>query len=439
MRAVEDFRRIRVELPDLEGSLRGKVIPAKKATSAHGLGICDIVYCLTVADEVFDGPLCNPTTGYPDVVVMPDLSTLRAIPWERETGAVLADVLTKEGQAYPLCPREAVRRSERRLHALGLEARVAIEFEIFVFHRELDGATRPDYGALLPISRLPHAYSLLRWPDLSEFASALFDDLHDYGVEIDAIHTELGRGAIEVSLAPASPLDAADQAARFKLGCKELAARHNLVPTFMAKWNAEEAGSSGHIHQSLWRADVPASLESPGKMSTELESYLEGMLSTAADFSAFFGPNLNSYRRPNPGLWAPTTATWGFDNRIACCRVRAEHPESARVEHRRPGADLSIYYSIAACVGGGAIGIEHELELRPEAPRDAGADSSAESLPSTLAAATDRLRLSAAARDIFGDVLVENYVRAREQELREVERHLAAVPPWELTRYFEVV
>jgi glutamine synthetase len=437
--ALESFRRIRVELPDVEGSLRGKVVPAKKAQSPRGLGICDIVYCFTLADEVFEGPLCNPSTGFPDVVLMPDISTLRPVPWEPGMGAVLADVLTKDGDPYPLCAREAVRRSERRLGALGLEARMAIEFEIFVFRRDSDAAGATSYDALQPISRLPNAYSLLRWPDLSRFAAALFDDLGEYGVDLDMIHTEMGQGAIEVALAPASPLHAADQAARFKLGCKEIAARHDLVPTFMAKWNAAEAGSSGHIHQSLWRDGESASLQAPGQMTAELTSYLEGMLATTADFSAFFGPNMNSYRRPDPVLWAPTTATWGFDNRTACCRVRAEDPESARIEHRRPGADLSIYYSIAACVGGGALGIENGLELRPEAPRDATLDPSAQQLPQTLREATDRLRESAAAREVFGDVLVEHYALSREQELREVERHVAAVPAWELARYFETV
>jgi glutamine synthetase len=416
------------------------VVPANKAKPGRKHGICDIVYCLTVADEVFDGPLCHADTGYPDVVVVPDQSTLRPVPWEPSTAAVLADVMTKAGDPYPLCPRDAVRRAERRLAAVGFEARMAVEFEFFLLSGSPEDLRLGRYGNLTPASHDPQAYSLRRWPGISAFAEELQEAMELYGAPLETIHSELGLGAFEVALQPAPPLQAADRAARFKLGCKAIAARHGLVATFMAKWNAGEAGSSGHIHQSVWRGEEAAFWDPARAGLSELgEGYLEGLLSSVGDLSVVFGPNANSYRRPDPAMWAPTTASWGVDNRSACLRVCGDGPESIRIEHRRPGADVSVYYAIAACVAAGAAGIEQQLQLRPEAPRDASKAENAEQLPATLRDAVEQFRGSSRARDLLGDIVVEHYAISRDEELSHVEALAKAVPEWELQRYLETV
>lgn len=433
----EEFQRIRIEVPDDHGVLRGKLVPPSKVTSRLGAAFCDAIFGLTVADDVFTSQFASPKTGWRDVHVYPDLATVRPVPWEPSMGAVLADYGTVDGEPHPLCQRETVRRSERRLAQLGFVAEVALEFEIFVFYAGPDLFAKRDYRSLKPLSRIQQAYSFQRLPEMSAFVDNLFEGLESYGAPLESFHTELGYGVIEVALKHAPPLEAADRAARFKLGMKEIAARHGLIPTFMAKWNKDEPGSSGHIHQSLWKEKTSAFWEEPGRIGSTLRSYTEGLLSTAGDLSAIYGPNLNSFRRPDPEFWAPTTATWGVDNRLACCRILNEHPEYCRVEMRRPGADLAIYLSIAGCLGSGAMGIEQNLKLRPETKGDPAEDPDAEQLPSTFEEALERLQSSTIARDLLGKEKVDHYVAGREAELRFTAKHRARVPEWELERYFE--
>jgi glutamine synthetase len=441
---LRGYRRVRLELPDKHGTLRGKVLPAAKVMNGNESKICNAVMGLTVNDELFANAFSTPFTGYQDIVAVPDLSTLRDVPWESATGAVLGDYLGNDSEPHPGCQREAVRRAERRLAALGYEARVGLEFEFFLFCTDGDAIAAQRYGDLRPVSHLPQAYSLQRWPEVSRFMTQLTDDLEVYGVPVDGVHTEWGRGAMEVALKPTTPLEAADNGARFKLACREIAARHNLVPTFMAKWNHEYAGSSGHIHQSLVREGVPSFWAGRGALSDQGKAYLEGLLGATADLSAIFCPYHNSYRRPDPKFWAPTDTDWGYDNRLVCCRVVADFPETCRIELRRPGADLSIYLSVASCLAAGARGIEQGLALRPPASRDADPVLPQERLsptqqPVTLYEATERLRRSDLARDLLGGDLIGWYVSGCEAELSKIEEMLARVAPWELERYFETV
>lgn len=248
--------RLRIELPDVNGSLRGKVVPAEKLAGGGGAGFSDVIYCLTSADEVFENPaFTSNDTGWGDILAVPDWSTLRPVPWERGLAAVVCDATTKAGEPLGVDPRGALRRACERLAAAGLEARCGVEYELFLFRDDEDGRAlregRP--RDLRPASRVPQAYSLMRWPDLADFAEALHRDLGTYGVGIEAMSTELGHGMFEVAIAPLAPLEAADAAARFKLGCKELARRHGLIATFMAKWDMNQSGSSGHVHLSLQR------------------------------------------------------------------------------------------------------------------------------------------------------------------------------------------
>lgn len=434
------FRRVRVELPDCHGVLRGKVVSAKKALSPRGLNFCDAFFGLSVDDDFFDNRFSDSATGYEDFVAVADPSTARPVPWQPDTGAVLADLKTKEGLPHPLCQREAVRRAERRIGALGFTAMVALEFEIFVARAEPGAVARRSYRDLLPLSHLQQAYSFQRWHHFAEFADQLQEDLAEYGAAIEAIHTELGYGALEASLEPAGPLDAADAAARFKQGCKEIAAQHGLVPTFMAKWSEDEPGSSGHLHQSLWSDGAPAFWGGfPDELSPLASAYLEGVLEATGDLAAVYGPFVNSYRRPGRRYWAPTAADWGTDDRLTCCRVVASHPESCRIEQRRPGADVAIYLAVAGCIGSGARGIERGLELRREARKAEQREADAEPLPASLREATDRLRASEVARDVLSPELVEHFVAGREVELEVEAREGARVPDWELSRYFETV
>jgi glutamine synthetase len=443
--------RLRLEIPDSNGVLRGKYLPATKLLDGKGAGFSDVLYCLTSADEVFENPqLTSYDTGFPDVLAIPDWSTLRPVPWEHGVAAVLCDMTSKEGEPVGVDPRAALRGACDRLRTSGYEGRAGVEYEFFLFHYDDEGRRALREGRprdLLPLGSEQQAYSLIRWPDIGAFADELFGDMARYGVPIESMTTELGYGMLEVAIAPLGPLEAADAAARFKLGCKELARRHGLIACFMAKVDMEQSGSSGHVHFSVLRDGRPCMRDALGQLSDVGRRCVGGLAATAVETSAFMAPFPNSYRRFQPGLWTPVNVTYGHDNRNACLRAITVSDTAARIEHRRPGADLNPYLAVAACADGCRHGLEERLEPPPEAPGRAFEDERAPPLPAELQIAVDALRGSALARAWYGDALVDHYVLSRLAEQAEWHKIAAdlpeepddQVPDWELRRYFELV
>lgn len=447
-----DATRLRLEVPDVNGILRGKLVPAEKMLDGKGVGISDVLYCLTSADEVFEDPdFTSNDTGWPDVQLMPDWATLAPVPWERGLAAVVCDVVTKEGEPVALDQRLALRAAQTRLEAAGWSGMCGVEFEFFLFAYDEAGRRALREGRprdLAAVGVAQQAYSLIRWPDVADFADDLFRDMAAYGVPIDSMSTELGFGMFEVAISPLPPVAAADAAARFKLGCKELARRHGYVACFVAKVDMAQSGSSGHVHFSVRRDGRPCVREGLGRLSHVGRRCLAGLEATVAETAVFMAPYPNSYRRFQPGLWTPTNATWGHDNRNACLRVITVSDAAARIEHRRPGADLNPYLAVAACADGCLHGLEQDLEPAPEAPGRAYEDDRAVALPADLTSATEALRRSELARRWYGDALVEHYVLSREAELAEWRKAAPdgggsdlsdQVPDWELARYFELV
>lgn len=437
-------RRVRVEMPDTDGTLRGKYVSADKILAGKGASVSDVYYALTIADDVIEtSPLTGPETGWPDVVGYPDWTTLRTVPWEDGLAAVICDVRTKAGEPLGVDPRLALRRTCERLDAAGFEARVGVEYELFVFHLDGEGERALREGRvreLTPISREWQAYSLFRWPEKAAFIEELTRFLDVYGCPIEAISTELGYGMIELAIGPAAPLEAADRAARLKLGCKEIARRHGMLASFIAKWDIGQSGSSGHVHQSLFRDGRNVFWQALDELSETGRHYLGGLVAVTPELSAFMSPFPNSYRRYIPDTWAPPNASWGHDNRNACIRAITSSETATRLEHRRPGADFNPYLSIAACLDAGLHGIRTRLEPPPESPGRAYEDPGAPMFPASLPEAAAALGGSALARDWYGDLLVDHYVASRyvEQECWEKLRD-AQVPEWEAARYLEVV
>jgi glutamine synthetase len=365
------------------------------------------------------------------------------VPWEQGLAAVLCDVRTKAGEALGVDPRNALRRACDRLAAAGLDARFGTEYELYVFHLDEAGERALREGRvrdLVPISREWQAYSLFRFADKAPFIADLTRWMEAYGCPIEAISTELGYGMIEVALAPAPPLEAADRAARFKLGCKEIGRRHGFLVSFIAKWDLAQSGSSGHLHQSVLRDGKNAFWSGQDSLSETGRQYLGGLLELSPELSAFMSPFPNSYRRYIPDTWAPTNASWGHDNRNACVRVITVAEPSTRFEHRRPGADLQPYLSIAACLDAGLHGVRERIEPRPESPGRAYDDANAPLFPTSLPEAVELLRGSRLAREWYGDLLVEHYAVSREAEQRAWEGvRDRQVPEWEAARYLEAV
>jgi glutamine synthetase len=427
--AIEGARVVQLEVPDLDGGLRAKLVSPAKALSEAGAAMCTIMFGLTQADDVYESPASSSDNGYPDLVMRLDMATARPLPWCEATVAVLCDLFGPDGAPYPVAPRTVLRTVADRCTELGFEARFAAEWELCVVHQGDEA---------VPLGRTMNAYSLLRLREMRPLAQAFFERMEAVGIPIESVHTELGHGMLEFAIAHAPVLEAADHAARAKAYLKELCGEMGLVATFMPKWRTGAPTSGCHFHQSLWRDGGNAFWSADGALSPLARHYLAGQLATMADLSVLFNPSVNAYRRLQPGTWTPVTASWGVDNRTAAIRAIAGSPKGARLEHRRPGADVNPYLAIAAMLAGGLHGIARDLAAPDPATGDASADGRFPRLPSTLADAVAAMRDSPVAASLLGREFVDHYLLSREVELRLWrEWEAEQVTEWEHRRYFE--
>jgi glutamine synthetase len=422
---------------DIDGVLRGKYVSIEKLRSAltHGFGFCDVIFGWDMADVLYDSAkVTGWHSGYPDAHAVLDVSTARRIPWEPGVIALLCDFRDASGADHPACPRSLLKRVQARARERGFEVLFGAEFEFFFFRENRDELAAKGYQNLTPLDPGMMGYSWLRTGQDADLVRDILDSLAAHGVDIEGFHTETGPGVYEAAIRYDDVLVAADKAALFKTALKQIAPRHGLSVTFMAKTNARLPGSSGHLHQSLWRGKVNAFAGKAG-LSPTLRAYLGGQIALMPELTALISPTINSYKRYVPGVWAPLSASWGIDNRT--CALRVIDPSdsgAARIECRQAAADINPYIAMATCLGAGLWGIEHDLDPGQPAVGDAGA--SGVRLPGTLKEATALLEQSAAAREILGDVFVDHYVMTRKWEVLEFER---AVTDWESRRYFEMV
>jgi glutamine synthetase len=422
---------------DIDGVLRGKYVSIEKLRSAlaHGFGFCDVIFGWDMADVLYDSSkVTGWHSGYPDAHAVLDVSTARRIPWEPGVIALLCDFRDSNGATHPACPRSLLKAVKARAQALGFEALFGAEFEFFFFRESRDDLAAKGYTNLTPLDPGMMGYSWLRTGQDADLVRDILDSLAAHDVELEGFHTETGPGVYEAAIRYDDVLRAADKAALFKTALKQIAPRHGLSVTFMAKTNAKLPGSSGHLHQSLWRGKVNA-FAGEDELSPTLRAYLGGQMALMPELTALISPTINSYKRYVPGVWAPLSPSWGIDNRT--CALRVIDPAdagAARIECRQSAADINPYIAMATCLGAGLWGIEHELD--PGAPVVGDAGASGGRLPVTLKEATALLEQSSAARQILGETFVEHYVMTRKWEVLEFER---AVTDWESRRYFEMV
>ena len=321
---------------------------------------------------------------------------------------------------------------------MGFTVKCASEYEFFLFKETPESVRAKGYRDLTPLSPGMFGYSWLRASENAPLVHDLQDKLAAFDIELEAFHTETGPGVYEAALRYDALLRAADKAALFKTAAKEICARHGVMPCFMAKWNKELPGCSGHLHESLWTASGESAFldqRGPRGMSKTLQHFVAGQVALMPAFTALIAPTINSYKRMVRGAWSPTMATWGVENRTTALRVIPGSPSATRVEYRLAAADMNPYIAMAASVASGLYGIEHELPLPVETEGN-GYDAKVEPLPATLREATARLSESKEARDLLGSTFVDHYVRTREWECRQFE---GAVTRWELERYFEII
>lgn len=427
---------------DMEGICRGKYISLDKFYGAveSGMSFCDVLFGWDANDDLYDREsLTGWHTGYPDTLAKIDTDTFRVIPWEPNTALFIMDLYDKNGDPYPLSPRHLLQHMVDKAHEMGFLFRASAEYEYFFFEESSHSINDKNFTDLKPLSPGMFGYSAVRASTYADLVHNIIDAMKDYDIELEGIHTETGPGVYETAIRYDQGVRAADKAALFKTGIKELAPRHNLIATFMAKWNADLPGCSGHVHQSLWDSEGKNNLfaNETDPLSETARHYLGGLLHLLPAFTSFYCPNINSYKRAVPGVWSPINVSWGIENRT--CAIRAipgNSGKSTRLENRVCGADTNPYLVMATGLAAGLYGIENKIEPAEAISGNAYTDENCALLPTHLGAAVETLKQSKPAREIFGDTFIDHYILIRDYEIRLYEK---AVTNWELKRYFEVI
>jgi len=436
--------KVKLAVTDIDGILRGKMISYEKFLSIveKGFGFCDVIFGWDSSDVAYDNSTFTGWhTGYPDATARIDISTYRNIPWENDLDFFLADFGDANGNAHPTCSRTLLKNIAAQAKEAGYIPYFSQEFEWFNFSNTSNELHEQHFRNLKPITSGMFGYSVLRASQNSAFFNDLFDMLTKFKVPIEGIHTETGPGVYEAAIRYAEIVEAADAANLFKSGVKEIAHRHNIMASFMAKFNESLPGCSGHVHQSLWSPDNSKNLfadeKRDGSISTLMESYIAGQLHCLPFILPMYAPTINSYKRLVEGAWAPTTLTWAFDNRTTALRVLCSGAKSTRLETRVVGSDSNPYLAMAACLASGLYGIRKKMKLEIPATKGSGyADKSNGILPKNLWEATTAMQNSPIAKELFGDKFVEHFTATREWEWRQYSK---AVTDWELKRYFEII
>lgn len=437
-------RRVKLAVVDIDGVLRGKYVRTEKFLSAveKGFGFCNVIFGWDCADVCYEGAQYTGWhTGYPDAHAVIDLSTYREVPWEDGVPFFLADFRTAEDEPLPVCPRMLLRGVVERAKSQGYKAFFGPEFEWFNFKETSESLAAGNIHSPKPLTPGMFGYSLMRANEYQGYFAAIMNEMEAFRVPVEGLHTETGPGVYEVAIAAAEPLEVADRAALFKAGLKDIARRFDIVPSFMAKWNAGLPGCSGHLHQSLWDLEGKANLfhdpEAEHQMSPLFQQYLAGLMHCLPEILPLYAPTVNSFKRLVEGMWAPTTVTWGVENRTTALRVIPGGPKSHRVELRVPGSDINPYLAIAGALASGLYGIEQGLTLPSGPVRGNGyAVTDAPKLPGSLLEATERMANSEVARAILGDAFVDHFTETRRWECKQFAQ---AVTSWELERYFEII
>lgn len=436
------IKRVKLGGFDIDGILRGKYVSLDKFWSAveGGLGFCDVIFGWDSSDQLYDrSQVTGWHTGYPDTPAVIDLETFRRIPWEPNTAAFLIDFKDAKGNPLEVSPRQVLKSVLARANAMGFWPTMSCEFEFFIYDENAWSLKEKGYRDARPLSPGMFGYSWLRTSQSVGLVHEIIDSMAEFDIEIEGFHTETGPGVFEAAIRYDDALRAADKAALFKTAMKEICHRHGLLASFMAKPSNALPGCSGHIHQSLWSAEHDKNLFFDAKgergMSETMRQYLAGQVQLMPELCGLIAPNVNSYKRLVQGTWAPTTATWGFDNRTCALRVIPGAAKGTRIEFRLAAADINPYIAIATCLASGMYGIESRLSPPPPTSGNAYDARDAVPLPSSLRAAIEALDRSKRAREILGATFIDHYVMSRDFECRQAER---AVTDWELARYFEL-
>ncbi len=439
-----DVDTVVVAFPDLQGRPVGKRVTGTfflDHVVHHGIEACDYLLACDVDMDPLPGyRFANWDAGFGDLHAVVDPQTVRPLPWLPGSVIVLCDLFTMDGEPVEVSPRRILRRQIERAAAMGLEIKCATELEFYLFRDSFAEAREKHWHGLVPHADTIQDYQLLQTSADEYIIERIRSQMVEAGIPIEYSKGEAGAGQHEINLSYGEALAVADRHLVFKTGVKEIASGFGRAATFMAKWSMDSAGSSCHIHTSLWDITTGDPLMAPAQSDTRVsglsmvaQHFVAGQIHAAQQLAWCFAPYVNSYRRYVPDSWAPTAVVWGEDNRTCGFRTVGRGP-SRRVESRIPGADVNPYLALAAAIAAGLWGIEHELELEPAFTGNAYHASNVPRIPSTLIEAIDGLATSEVAAEAFGVDVHHHLLNTARQEWAAANR---VITDWDLARNFE--
>lgn len=426
---------------DMQGRFMGKRVQAdfflREIPNNGGMvEACNYLLAVDVDMTVLEGfKFANWEQGYGDFECRPDLSTLRRIPWLEKTALVICDLYNPDGTPVEVSPRRILQRQIERAAAMGFVVKCGTELEFFLYDDTYEEAWEKNFRDLKQSSNYILDYHILQTTKDEWLIRDIRNSMCAAGIPMEFSKGEAGLGQHELNIRYDEALSCADHHTIYKNGAKEMAALQGCSITFMAKPSIDDVGSSCHIHSSLWSADGATSLmagDGPHHISPTFDGWMGGLQETAAEFAYLWAPFVNSYKRYQPGSWAPTAIGWGLDNRTLGLRV-VGHGQGMRVESRIPGADCNPYLALAGTIAGGLHGIEHNLKAG-EPYSGNGYESDLPRIPHTLVDSIDRFERSEIARNAFGEDVHWHLTHMAEAEWSAFN---GAVTDWELRRGFE--
>lgn len=428
-----------VAVPDLAGRLQGSRVAADHFLDevvANGFAACTYLLASDIEMSTSHRYAFSPEEdGFGDLVLRPDLATLRRLPWEPRTAIVVSDAEWPDRTPVEVAPRTILRRQLERLAERRLVALAATELELRVFEETYRQAWEVDHRGLTPATAVNVDYALSGLGVLDPFGADLRATMGQLGVPFETARGECAPGQYEITFRYGPALATCDAHLLYKTATKAVAARHHVSATFMAKFDGAE-GNSGHIHLSLRTSTGGLAFAGGGEgdrhgMSDLMAQFLAGQLASTPDLILLFAPTINSYKRLRPGSFAPSTLAWGRDNRTCALRVVGSGP-SLRFEHRVPGADANPYLVLAGIIAAGLHGIDNNIELQRAATGSASSQDRPR-LPATLEQALTAWTGSTMAKEAFGPDVVTHLAAASHAELEAFADH---VTDWERRRGF---
>lgn len=422
---------------DMQGRLQGKLLHGRfflDTVLEHGTEGCNYLLAVDVDMNTVDGyENASWADGYGDMEFIPDYSTIRLMPHRPGSVMIQCDLHTTAGHPVRVSPREILRAQVERAAGHGWKALAGTELEFVIFNTPYEKAWDDGYRGLVPANQYNVDYSIIGSSVVEPLLREIRNTMYASGLTVESAKGECNFGQHEIAFKYDEVITTADNHSVYKTAAKDIARQHGQSITFMAKPNQRE-GNSCHVHMSLRGLDGSLVFwdAEKGERTPLYDHFIAGVLATMRDFTLFYAPNINSYKRFVKGSFAPTSVAWGVDNRTTSVRL-VGHGAGARMENRLPGGDMNPYLGLAAMLAGGLYGIEHELALEPATEGNAY-ESGAPTVPATMRDARDALAASAIAREVFGEDVVRHYVHYADVEIEAFD---AAVTDWELRRGFE--